>query len=256
MLTDPQISACIVLYHSGKRVLDTVRCVMASETPVELYVVDNSPEDSTAAEIRKLCPAAHIYTAGGNVGFARANNQIIPLLHSRYHLLLNPDVTFEPDLLGRMMAYMNAHRESAVLTPRVYFPDGKEQFLPKRQPTVHYLLGGWLEGFGRPFSTWRRHFTLQDEQVEEPVSVGFATGCFCFIRTAYFVRMKGFDERFFLYQEDSDLSRRVTEYGEITYHPGMHITHHWARENTRTLKGTLRQMRSVVKFFTKWGRKW
>ena len=79
-----------------------------------------------------------------------------------------------------------------------------------------------------------------------------------FIRTSVFRNLNGFDPRFFLYQEDSDLSRRILEMnqGSIVYHPDMVITHRWARENTRTLRGFLRQVRSICKYFLKWGISW
>ena len=66
------------------------------------------------------------------------------------------------------------------------------------------------------------------------------------------------DSGFFLYQEDSDLSRRVLEekLGSIVYHPDMQVVHQWARENTRTFKGRMRQMVSVFKYFLKWGITW
>ena len=60
----------------------------------------------------------------------------------------------------------------------------------------------------------------------------------------------------FLYQEDSDLSRRAEQLGDIVYHPDMVVTHAWARENTRTLRGNLRQVRSICQYFHKWGWKW
>ena len=88
------------------------------------------------------------------------------------------------------------------------------------------------------------------------MEVGFATGCFLLIRTGALRQLGGFDERFFLYQEDSDLSRRAMQLGRIVYHPEMCLTHSWARENTRTLRGNLRQISSIVKFFMKWGIAW
>lgn len=256
MLTDPKVSACIVLYHAPNDVLNTVQCLQDSDLPIDLYVVDNSPEDTMAERIRWQCPGATILPQSSNLGFGRANNVVLPLLKSRYHLLVNPDVTFPPDLLSRMTAYMDAHPEISILTPRVFNPDGTEQFLPKMQPTIKYLLGGRLEKLGDPFRRWRREFTLADQNVTCPTAVGFATGCFLLIRTSVFRQLKGFDPRFFLYQEDSDLGRRAMSIGPIVYHPEMCITHAWARENTRTLKGNLRQITSIFKFFMKWGWKW
>ena len=257
MLTEPQLSVCLVLYHAAPTVLDTIRCLKASNVPCELFVVDNSPKDGMAAQISAIFPEARILPQARNLGFGRGNNVVLPYLHSRYHLLINPDVTFAPDLLDRMMDYMNANPQTVILTPRVFNPDGTEQFLPKKQPTVRYLLAGRLESLGRPFSAWRREFTMADSPVAVPTEVQFATGCFLLIRTHSFVqRLKGFDPRFFLYQEDSDLSRRAMELGEITYHPDFCVTHTWARENTRTLRGNLRQIVSICKFFWKWGLRW
>ncbi len=256
MLTDPKVSACIVLYHAPDTVLDTVQCLQASDLPISLYVVDNSPGDTMAERIRWACPGAEILPQKGNLGFGRGNNAVLPLLASRYHLLVNPDVTFPPDLISRMVAYMDEHPEITILTPRVFSPDGNEQFLPKKQPTLRYLLGGRLERLGGCFREWRADYTLEKEHVALPTAVGFATGCFLLIRTGVFRQLNGFDPRFFLYQEDSDLSRRAMQIGPIVYHPDMCITHAWARENTRTLKGNLRQVSSIFKFFMKWGWKW
>ena len=99
---------------------------------------------------------------------------------------------------------------------------------------------------------------MKNEEITEPIDVEFATGCFLFIRTSIFRLLNGFDPRFFLYQEDSDLSRRILEehLGSIVYHPDMCVVHRWARENTRTFHGRIRQIRSVCKYFLKWGITW
>ena len=253
MLTDPKVSACMVLYHSPADALHAVSCLQESDLPIDFYVVDNSPDDPMAERIRWMCPGAKILPQEKNLGFGRANNVVLPLLHSRYHLMLNPDVTFPPDLISRMVAYMDANPEVVILTPRVFNPDGTEQFLPRSQPTVRYLLSGRLERLGGPFPRLRAEYTLADRNIATPVEVGFATGCFLLIRTSALRQLCGFDERFFLYQEDSDLSRRAMELGRIVYHPEMCLTHAWARENVRTLRGNLRQVSSIIKFFMKWG---
>ncbi len=252
------LSACIVLYHCGEEVFNALRCLQQANTEVAVYLCDNSPEDITAEKLQWSFPGVTVLPQNGNIGFGRANNAVLPYLKSRYHLILNPDVTFVPDLLPRMMQYMDSHPNIAILTPRVLNQDGSEQFLPKKQISVHYLLGGLLENHGRLFRRWRDDFTLANMDVRCPVSVEFATGCFLLIRTSVFQELGGFDPRFFLYQEDSDLSRRVLRSGRgsIVYHPDMCVTHLWARENTRTMKGRLRQMRSVCKYFLKWGISW
>lgn len=252
------LSACLVLYHCGEELTRALQCIQDADITVDVYLADNSPEELTAEKMQWLFPGITVLPQKGNVGFGRANNAVLPLLRSKYHLLMNPDVTFPPDLPGRMIAYMEAHPNVAVLTPRVLNEDGSEQYLPKKRISVHYLLGGLLEGLGGVFRRWRQEFTLADRNVTQPVAVEFATGCFMLLRTDVFRKLNGFDPRFFLYQEDSDLSRRVLEerLGSIVYHPDMCVTHRWARENTRTFKGRLRQTRSVIKYFAKWGIDW
>ena len=251
-----RLSACMVLYHSGDQPLKALACLDSADLEVDTYIVDNSPGDLTAQQIRWLYPGVIYRPMQENVGFGSANNAILRELSSDYHLMLNPDVRFEPDLLNRMIAYMDENPAVAILTPRVLNEDGTEQFLPKMQPSIHYLLGGFLEAVPGPFKKWRRTYTMADRPTSVPIQVQFATGCFMLIRTEIFKRLNGFDERFFLYQEDSDLSRRALEEGHIIYHPDMVITHSWQRDNQRSLKGVLRQAASVCKFFAKWGVSW
>ncbi len=252
------LSACVVLYHCGEEVSDALRCLENSNVEVSVFLSDNSPEEITADKLQWQFPGVTVLPQKENVGFGKANNAVLPFLKSRYHLIMNPDVTFPPDLLWRMASYMDAHPNIAILTPRVLNEDGSEQYLPKKRISVHYLLGGLLESFGGIFRHWREEFTLADMDVRSPIPVEFATGCFMFIRTDVFRKLEGFDPRFFLYQEDSDLSRRVLDQnlGSIVYHPDMVITHLWARENTRTFRGRMRQIRSVFKYFRKWGITW
>ena len=252
------LSACLVLYHCGDEIAQALRCIQNADMDVDVFLADNSPEDITADTMQWAFPGVVVLPQKGNVGFGRANNAVLPHLQSRYHLMMNPDVTFDPHLLSRMVSYMEEHPNIAILTPRVLNEDGTEQFLPKKQITVHYLLGGLLESFGGVFRRWREEFTLADMDVRMPMPVEFATGCFLLIRTEIFRYLNGFDPRYFLYQEDSDLGRSILEknLGSIVYHPDMCITHRWARENTRTFKGRMRQIRSVFKYFWKWGLTW
>jgi len=250
------ISACIVSYHSKDQIGPTLASLKNSELQGDFYVVDNASKDGSAQWVKENAPWVKVIESPVNKGFGAGNNMVIPHLKSRYHVLVNPDVTFEKDLLGRMVTYMESHPETVILTPRVLNEDGTEQFLPKKDISVHYLLGGRLEKLGGIFKKWRSEYTLRGENITTPRAVEFATGCFLMIRTDIFKQLKGFDERFFLYQEDSDLSRRARELGEITYHPDFTVTHAWARENTKTLKGNLRQIHSMFKYFHKWGWRW
>ena len=250
------LSTCTVCYHSKDEIGPTLQSLKNSDMQGDFYVVDNASQDGSGQWVKDNAPWVKVIESPENKGFGAGNNLVIPYLKSKYHVLVNPDVTFEKDLMGRMAEYMESHPETVILTPKVLNQDGTEQFLPKKDISVHYLLGGRLEKFGGIFKKWRSEYTLRDEKITQPRPVEFATGCFLMIRTEAFKQLGGFDERFFLYQEDSDLSRRARQLGEITYHPDFTVTHAWARENTKTLKGNFRQIHSMFKYFHKWGWKW
>ena len=256
MYTEPTLSACIVLYKSGPKAAQTVRAFQESDVPLELYAVDNSPGDSTMYRLRWQCPGLKYIASPKNIGYGRANNLVLPHLTSQYHIICNPDVSFSNDLLGKMVQYMELNRDCAILSPRVFYPDGREQFLPKRAPTVRYLLGGRLEGLPGPFKAWRSDYTLRDMHLENPTSVYFAPGCFLMIRTAILRHVGGFDPRFFLYHEDSDLSRKVLKFGNIVYHPQFFVTHDWERSSAHNLVNAGHHIASTFKYFAKWGLEW
>lgn len=318
MLNDPRVSACIVIYHSGQEVLQTIRCVRDSQEPVTLFVVDNAPGDGTARSIQRQYPSVPVIAMERNEGYGRANNRVLSLMKSVYHIVLNPDITFEPDLVGRMVAWMDEHPDVVILTPRVLNPDGTEQFLPKMRPTIRFLTLGRLDAAGekvlrkaeavgrfaaeaervsraaweqhdaekrgltdlmrcnrlngrmtrlkrrekrlRGLAGWLKHwraaYTLADNPPTEPTEVQFATGCFLLIRSHAFYKLKGFDERFFLYQEDSDLTMSARRLGKVVYHPDMCVTHAWHRDSSRSFLGLWRHVRSTWIFFRKWGWKW
>ncbi len=256
IFTEPMLSACIVLYHTGSQVMRTVECFQDSDIPLDLYIVDNAPGDEMCQRLQWQCPGIQYRAQKKNLGYGGGHNAVIPELRSQYHLICNPDVTFDKALLGNMVQYMEMNKDCAILTPRVFNPDGTEQFLPKRAPTLRYLLGGKFEKLPGPFEAWRSEYTLRANHISVPTCVEFATGSFMLIRTGLLRQLGGFDPRFFLYHEDSDLSKRALRMGSIVYHPEMCITHDWTRASHKETRSALHHLRSTMRYFNKWGWKW
>ena len=251
MFTEPTLSACIVLYNSGSQVTRTVQCLQDSDIPLDLYIVDNAPGDAVCQRLIWQCPGLLYRPQRKNLGYGAGNNVVIPELHSQYHLILNPDVTFDKTLLSKMVQYMELNRDVAILAPTVFNKDGTEQFLPKRTPTVRYLLGGLLEKLPGPFKAWNAEYTLEGADIRTPTSVEVADGCFLLIRTGILRQLQGFDPKFFLTHEDTDLSRRAIEYGAIVYHPDMVVTHAKA-EKSRNWPEMLKRLCGALRYLRKW----
>lgn len=256
MFTESTLSACIVLYNSGSKAARTVQCFQDSDIALDLYVVDNAPGDATCQRLKWQCPGLQYFNQPRNLGYGRGNNVVLDKLTSQYHVICNPDVQFDETLLRKMVQYMELNRDCAVLTPRVFNTDGTEQFLPRRAPTMRYLLGGRLEKLPGPFRDWRSEYTLRNIEIDVPTIVDYATGCFMMIRTAAFRQLGGFDPRYFMYHEDSDLSQRVQRLGNIVYHPHFIITHDWQRRSAKSLTAAAHHIVSTVKYFNRWGWTW
>ncbi len=256
IFTEPMLSASIVLYHPDAKLMRTVQCFQDSDIPLDLYIVDNAPGDDICHRLQWQCPGIQYRPQEKNLGYGGGHNAILGELRSQYHLICNPDVTFDPYLLGNMVQYMEVNRDCAILTPRVFDPDGTEQFLPKRAPTIRYLLGGACEKLPGPFKNWRSDYTLRGADITVPTCVEFATGSFLLIRTGLLRQLGGFDPQFFLYHEDSDISRRALRLGNIVYHPDMHIFHDWTRASHKEAGVAMQHIRSTVRYFSKWGWVW
>ncbi len=255
IFTEPMLSACIVLYHSGMRVLHAVQCFQESDIELELHVVDNAPGSTLGEHLQWQCPGVLYYPQRKDLGFSGGHNIALPQLHSEYHLICHPDITFSEKLLSNMVSYMERNKECVILTPRVEDADGKEIPLPKRAPKLRFLLGAAWRKLPGPFKTWYDEYTLADSEVRTPTSVEVATGCFLLIRTSALRQLNGLDPRFFLSHGDSDLSRRALELGTIVYHPEMVVTHD-KQVKSRNLPEICKRFGEAVRYLNKWGWKW
>ncbi len=252
------LSAGLAMYHCGDEIDHALRCLENADLEIAVYLIDNSPEEMTAERVQWNFPRVTVLPMKENVGFGQAQNAVLPYLQSAFHLIMHPDITFDPTLLRRMLIYMDAHPNIAALVPRILNEDGTEQHIPRRDLTVRALLGGLLRDLGRPFTSWHDSYTMADMEVQLPTPIPCAAGCFILIRTPVFRQLQGFDPRFFLYQADCDLSRRITRLnlGSIVYHPDFKVTHLRPQGADHAFRSRIRQLRSVIQYFRKWGIHW
>ena len=252
IFTEPILSACIVLYNSGIRVLHAVQCFQESDIDLELHVVDNAPGGTLGMHLQWQCPGVMYYPQRKDIGYSGGHNFVLPNLRSQYHLLCHPDVTFDEHVLSNMIAYMERNKDCVILTPKVVDAQGKEVPQPRRRPTLKYLLAQPFRNMPGPFRAWREEYTLADSDIRTPTSVETATGCFLLIRTHALQQLRGLDPKFFLTHGDSDLSRRALEMGTIVYHPDMVVTHD-KQVKSRNLPEIMKRFSEGLHFLNKWG---
>ncbi|MEY2697113.1 MAG: hypothetical protein RL333_1251, partial [Pseudomonadota bacterium] len=111
---EKSVSVIIVNYNGGPLLAECVRSVLESTVPVEVFVSDNASTDSSLIELRLLLgsdPRLRIFENPSNLGFAKANNRVLPLTKSGFILFLNPDCIVGPETLARMLNLFNQDSE-------------------------------------------------------------------------------------------------------------------------------------------------
>jgi GT2 family glycosyltransferase len=230
---------------------------------ISVWMIDNGglPDLFAISEMLDRTELAfHVISGHGNVGYGRGHNLAIERAQSRYHLVLNPDVDLEPCALVEALAFLDAHPDVGLLTPRIDAAAGHIQYLCRRYPA---LLDFFVRGF-LP-RTLRQHFDRRLSRLEMRDAINesrvvwdppLVSGCFMLFRTDTLKRLQGFDPRYFLYFEDYDLSLRTSRLARIAYVPAVGVVHHGGGAARKGFAHICMFIVSAFKFYNRFGWKW
>lgn len=252
-----KISICIVTYNNESNILSVLDCIYrySKDFAFETFVVDNGSFDKTVELVKINYPQVNLIVLSQNKGFGYGHNQILNRIDSDYHVILNPDITFDTNIFDGLSAYLKENQDVVAVVPQILNADGSIQALPRCKPKLKFLISGRLERFGGIFKLWRDEYTCNNKIFKIPTQIDFCSGCFIMIKTSIFKKLNGFDERFFMYFEDVDLTRRAQKYGKTILHPNFFATHVWERTSYKKFKYLCVHISSMVKYFTKWNKK-
>ncbi len=248
-----KVSGCIVTYRCCDKVRATIKSVLENTKGVDftLYVVDNNSGDDTLAVLKEEFPEIITIQNDKNKGFGYGHNAVLPFLESDYHVVINPDILFDTDAISVLCEYLEKNKDIGIITPKILFPDGSDQLLPKRNPVFLSLFGRHL--FQKKLKPVVEHYQMLDEDLTKPIDIEFATGCFFVVRTEIYKAISGFDTRFFMYFEDMDITRRVLKTHRAVYYPYTLVYHAWERSSSHKPKFFAILVISMFKYFGKWG---
>ncbi|MDD7614838.1 MAG: glycosyltransferase family 2 protein [Clostridiaceae bacterium] len=246
------VTGSIVTYNNISTIAKTLETLFGETKDIDfkLYVLDNGSSDGTPEYIEKNYPDVTVIRSGKNVGFGAGHNIIINQVESKYHAVINPDIVLTQNAVKKMADYMDGNPEIGLLSPRICFPDGRDQILGKRNPHLKYLVASRLRG-DEP-SKLLKEYAMLDCDLSKPTEIENATGCFMFIRTDVLKSIGGFDDGFFMYFEDADLARRINEISKCVYYPDAVVNHVWGRDSKRNFKLMLVHINSMLRYFRKW----
>lgn len=254
-MTDYLVTGSIVTFNNISTIEKTLRTLKEQTQGVyfRMYVIDNSSHDGTLDFVRTLDSDIELIRIPWNVGFGAGHNMVLPRLRGKYHVIINPDILLSEDAITNMARYMDQHPDVVMLSPRIVFPKTHElQILGKRNPRLKYLLASRLRRGARAQKILAEYAMLDDVEAGEVFDIQNATGCFMFIRTEVLQKIGGFDERYFLYFEDCDITRTLAKHGRVLYYPHATVEHVWKRESKKNIKLALVQIQSMLSYFWKW----
>lgn len=198
-----------------------------------------------------------ILKSSKNVGYGAGNNlSIFKNQTSTYHLVLNPDVILTENCLFECVNFMQSNSSTSLLTPRVVDFDNNIQFLCKRNPKLFDMIIRALDNklINRIFQRRIFYYSMSDCDYNNNFSgVEYPTGCFMFFRYNDLMKVKGFDDAYFLHYEDADIGRKITMISPICYVASVVILHKWTRDTHKTWKSRLITIKSGLTYFFKWG---
>lgn len=232
---------------------------------VDLVLVDNGPGEAWHESLTRLgrhWPQGlgewHVLSGHGNVGYGGGHNLAIRAFSADYHLVLNPDALLEEGSLVEGLSFLHRRGDVALLAPMV-IDGGVEGHLCKALPSVWDL---FLRGFAPRvlrdrFRRRMARYEMADLPLDRPVlDPPLVSGCFMLFRGPALRAAGGFDDRFFMYFEDYDLTRRITASGRVVLLPSVRIHHYRGGAARKGITHIRMFAASAWRFFNKHGWRW
>lgn len=219
----------IIISYNTKDLLKQTLDSLPVNPDWEIFVVDNNSQDGSAELIEHFYPQVKLMRNEANLGFAKANNQAIKEAKGEYLLLLNSDTQVKPNALEKMLAYLSAHSQVGMITPKVVLPNGMlDQACHRGEPTpwrAFTYFSKLEQVFPHSSIFGGYHQTHLDLTSIHPVEATAATALM--VRRSAIDHVGMLDERFFFYAEDLDWCKRFREAGwKIVYFPDSEVLHH------------------------------
>jgi GT2 family glycosyltransferase len=252
----PMVSALVVSHNAKELVLQCLRAFYATaDVPVEAVVVDNASADGTAAAITAEFPKATVLLEQKDLGYGRAANVGLERCQGRFILLLNPDVTVDPQTVGRLSDFLLTRPDAGGVGPRLLMPDGTPDPDSRRAFPVPSTLFYRTVGLSRLFPKSPRfgRYNMGHVDASDVHEIDAGTADCLMLRMTAIDRIGFFDPRYFMFGEDIDLCYRLKLGGwKVFFLPTATATH---RKRVATSKAQRQELyqrhRSMWKYHFK-----
>jgi N-acetylglucosaminyl-diphospho-decaprenol L-rhamnosyltransferase len=224
----PAWAAVVVNYEGGDRLTGCVRSVLAdtSAGPLELVVVDNGSTDGSVDALRAAVPGVRVVRAPGNVGYARAANLGAAVTRAPVVAVLNVDLVVGAGAAKALLDRLDREARVGAVGPQLRNPDGTVYPSARTMPSVAVAVGHAILGIWKPDNRFTAQYRQLDADPSAPRLVDVVSGAAIWLRRAALDEVGGWDERYFMYLEDTDLCWRLRRAGwDVAYEPSA-VVHH------------------------------
>ncbi len=232
------ISVVIVNYNVTNDVINCIKSIykFSSGLRIEIIVSDNHSPDRSIENIQDIFPDIKLVLLNDNRGFGYANNAALEYINGKYILFSNPDIIYKENSIKKLFDFMESNINAACAGPVIKRTDGSIQYYYTFFPSLY---SRFLQEFGRyekaDFMKKRMVNFLNDNiKLNKPFNVEWVLGACMLIPAVLFKKLSGFDDSFFLYEEEVDLLFRAKQLKYNTYIvPESEVIHN---HNTSTSK--------------------
>lgn len=260
------LSIIILNYKQKNLTRETVKGILDLDLQFdyEIIVVDNNSQDGLGKLVRSLFPNVKFIQSDKNLGMGAGNNLGIRQARGKYILILNPDAVVFKSSLEPLIDFLERNPLAGIVAPQILDPDRSWQAsaykFPKFLTPLYRRTALAKTQLGQEYL---REYIITQDKLKEPTRVDWVLGAVFMIKKQIIDQLGNFDERFFLFFEDTDLCRRVWNTGyEVWYIPQAKVVHYPHRLSAHELgllslfnKNTYPHIASWLKYFWKWHRR-
>lgn len=226
-LSDEQaksFGAVLVNYNAGALLTSAVKTIRA-EGITQIVVVDNGSSDDSLEVMSTAFPDV-VAKNLDNPGFGTANNVGVASLDTEYVALLNPDTEVHPGTFAAALQVLSDNPKVAIVGARLLNPNGTTYPSAREFPSLSEAVGHASFSLFWPNNPWSRRYKRLDCDYDISQEVDWVSGAAMFVRRSAFDAVNGFDDRYFMYFEDTDLCWRIRQAGwSIAYEPAAVVSH-------------------------------
>jgi len=249
-----KVSASLVLYNTDTNIVkESIGSYLKSSLHGDLWIIDNS-EDAKYKYLENSNPKIKYIYSNENLGYGRAHNIALRnfIDKTEFHIILNPDISFNGNVISDLADFLDLNQNIGLVAPKAVNPDGTPQSNGRLIPSpLHLILRRFLSinKFNLKINT---QYELKDSGKDNFLTP-VVLGSFMMFRNSALKEVGLFDERFFLYPEDIDISRRMLEKYDNYIYVKQNFVHHHEQESYKSFKLLSTHVKEMMKYFNKWG---